>query len=128
MISEKIHVSKVTTPANKCPDCLAWRSKHGSGGLMISRNAAWFVLSTGMVMIAAGLAVSCAPDTRAPVFQARQTVRQPSPASAARDLPTQVALEPFTDHACLDCHTDQTRLVSLAVAKPAAETPSEGPG
>ena len=95
---------------------------------MISRNAAWSVLSTGVVMLLAGLAVSCAPDTRAPVFQAKQTVRQPSSALAARDLPTRVALEPFTDRACLDCHTDQARLVSLAVAKPAVETPSEGPG
>lgn len=34
----------------------------------------------------------------------------------------------FTDQPCLDCHTDQERLVELAVEDEVVEAPSEGPG
>lgn len=52
------------------------------------------------------------------------TIDQPVAGGSAAHLPAQ----PFTDQACLDCHTDDTRLQTLAVAKEVAETPSEGPG
>lgn len=38
-------------------------------------------------------------------------------------------LEPFTDQACLDCHTDQERLMAPAVEEEAVhESLSSGPG
>lgn len=38
-------------------------------------------------------------------------------------------IEPFTDVACLECHTDQARLDELAVVEEAPEEPlSSGPG
>lgn len=38
-------------------------------------------------------------------------------------------IEPFTDSACLDCHTDQQRLTELAVVEEEApEALSSGPG
>jgi hypothetical protein len=37
--------------------------------------------------------------------------------------------KPFTDQACLDCHTDQAKLQELAVVVEEVEAPpSEGPG
>jgi hypothetical protein len=37
-------------------------------------------------------------------------------------------LKPFTDQACLDCHTDQEALVALAVEDETPEVLSSGPG
>ncbi|MBZ0275246.1 MAG: hypothetical protein K8I60_03835 [Anaerolineae bacterium] len=43
--------------------------------------------------------------------------------SPAQDIP------PFTDHACLDCHTNEARLRDLAVKpEPPEESLSSGPG
>ncbi|MBK8026712.1 MAG: hypothetical protein IPK19_36345 [Chloroflexi bacterium] len=43
----------------------------------------------------------------------------------APPLPT---LEPFTDTACLECHTDEAKLRELAQEDAPAEAESEGPG
>jgi hypothetical protein len=37
-------------------------------------------------------------------------------------------VEPFVDHACLDCHTDRSLLTELAVEEVVVEALSEGPG
>ncbi|MBL8131528.1 MAG: hypothetical protein JNL42_06695 [Anaerolineae bacterium] len=37
-------------------------------------------------------------------------------------------LEPFTDTACLDCHTNEAKLRELAQEDAPAEAESEGPG
>lgn len=37
-------------------------------------------------------------------------------------------MEPFSDQACLNCHTDEERLQTLAVAEEKSESLSSGPG
>jgi hypothetical protein len=84
----------------------------------------------GLSLLAAGLSVSCAPDTSAPTLQQRSitpTATEPIPQAVAL-LPTGIYVEPFRDQACLDCHTNQEKLVELAVPPPEKETLSEGPG
>lgn len=61
----------------------------------------------GLILIAAGVFVHAVAGSAAPACQ---------------------TLEPFTDQACLDCHTDQERLVTLAVEDAEPESLSSGPG
>lgn len=68
------------------------------------------LLATGGVLFAAGLAVMAF-----------------GPASVAAGMPL-AEREPFTDQACLDCHTDEDRLVALAVEEESPEALSSGPG
>jgi hypothetical protein len=80
----------------------------------------------------AGLIAACAPDTTAPVLQPRPTQAVDSgEAEAVRivalpTLPFEVA--PFTDYACLDCHTDRALLEELARPIEKDDSHSEGPG
>jgi hypothetical protein len=79
-----------------------------------------------LVGLLAALA-SCAPDTSAPALNtsARITPVAVLPSQTTEETAT---AEPFVDVACLDCHTDQARLMELAVEVEKAETLSEGPG
>jgi hypothetical protein len=62
----------------------------------------------GVLAIAAGVFIHTAASSAAPACQ---------------------TLEPFTDQACLDCHTDQGRLMALAVEEEEVhEALSSGPG
>lgn len=82
-------------------------------------------------MLLGGLVTGCTPDTSAPVLQQRPaSVQTAQPTGVAvADLPaTAVWLEPFTDHACLNCHTNQQQLVELAKPDEPKESLSEGPG
>lgn len=84
----------------------------------------------GFLLLLGGLIAGCTPDTSAPVLQQRPTTAQTQqPTTVAVNLPpTQVWLEPFTDQACLNCHTDQAKLVELAKPDEPKESLSEGPG
>ena len=68
------------------------------------------LLATGGVFFAAGLAVMAF-----------------GPAGAAAGMPL-TEREPFTDQACLDCHSDEDRLMALAVEEESPEALSSGPG
>ncbi len=84
--------------------------------------------SGGLLLLLGGLMASCAPDTSAPASK----VERIEPAQATRvavNLPATVEwVEPFTDQACLDCHTNEEQLTLLALPDEPTETLSEGPG
>ena len=89
-----------------------------------------FAAAAIAALVAAGLS-ACAPDTSAPAFQPRLDA-EPTTASSevitvAQAVPTQTRLV-FEDHACLDCHTDQARLMELALPVEQLESHSSGPG
>jgi hypothetical protein len=67
-------------------------------------------LAAGSLCIAAGLAVMALGPTGAVSGMSR------------------AESEPFSDQACLDCHTDEDRLKELAVEEESPETLSSGPG
>lgn len=71
----------------------------------MKRYSSWFGIS-GMALVALGVLVS----------------------AAAGAAPAAQTLEPFTDQACLDCHTDEARLRELAVEEESPEALSSGPG
>ena len=90
------------------------------------------LLAAAGAAVAVVALVGCAPDTSAPTLQARSGANSAAAARIAQ-LPTPVAeatpaLEPFTDQACLDCHTSQTELVDLAIEDAPTEALSSGPG
>lgn len=90
------------------------------------------LLGLGLLLIGAGIAISsCSPDTSAPTLMPRPTsdgalIPQDGVVTVA-EASAAFSVEPFTDFACLDCHTDEARLRELAVDK-VKETLSEGPG
>mgnify|MGYP007072848306 CR=1 FL=1 len=90
------------------------------------------LLGSGGLMLLGGLMASCTPNTAAPILQPRTgdlpTTTPDSIAIAANLPPTPVWLEPFTDQTCLDCHTDQAQLTTLAKPDEPTESLSEGPG
>jgi hypothetical protein len=98
---------------------------------LMQRLAKFFGLASGVLVVTGALLASCAPDTTAPTLQSRPTDISPTDVAL---VPTTVSdimtsVPPFTDTACLDCHTDQPTLVDLA--KPhddAHEALSSGPG
>lgn len=99
------------------------------GFMTKKQSVTGFIILLGVAMLLAGLVASCAPDKSAPVLEARITPTSPDNVSADLITTEMVAdLEPFTDTECLDCHTDQVRLVELALPEEAGETLSEGPG
>lgn len=84
------------------------------------------------MMVVAAL-VSCSADTSAPELQVQAAIsdsseQHPSNTDAAPPITTIDVNAEFTDQACFDCHTDQERLVELAVEDEVVEVPSEGPG
>jgi cytochrome c5 len=86
------------------------------------------LIQTGTLMIVGAALISCAPNTSAPTLQPRRTATSsPEPALATAQA-TQVTLAPFTDQACLKCHTDQQQLKALAVEDTPVKAESEGPG
>jgi len=100
------------------------------------RMRTYSAILMGVSIILFGLAVaSCAPDTAAPTLVVRTTPDAteavlPQPVSltdAGEAIPT---LQPFTDTECLDCHTNQERLETLAIPEEdnAHEALSSGPG
>lgn len=99
---------------------------------MSKRFFAWSLTLGGASILLAGLMAACAPDTTAPVLQLRPTrVVDSSEAETVRivalpTLPFEVA--PFSDHACLDCHSDRALLEELAQPIEIDESHSEGPG
>lgn len=79
-----------------------------------------------------GLVVAaCTPDTSAPTLAARPdgALQRTPTAEVSQSLfqPTP-ALPPFTDYACLDCHTSQDKLAELAKPLIVQESLSSGPG
>ncbi len=100
---------------------------------MNARRNALLIIAMGALLAFSAILVSCAPDTEAPELneEARALVADdadttgPQATEAVDDI-TQVA---FTDHECLDCHTNETLLMELAVEEDnAAEELSSGPG
>ena len=87
-----------------------------------------FLLITGAVLV--GIITGCAPNTSAPILQSRpQATDDASVVRIALDTaPSTPVIAPFTDYACLDCHTDQEQLTALAVEDKVTESLSEGPG
>jgi hypothetical protein len=87
--------------------------------------------ATGILTLIAGSITGCAPDTSAPVLQSRLTA-PPNPAPTEVVMVAQAEATPdilvFEDTACLDCHTDQTRLTELAQPVEETESLSSGPG
>ncbi|MCC7206898.1 MAG: hypothetical protein IT323_06305 [Anaerolineae bacterium] len=73
---------------------------------------------------------ACTPDTSAPMLAARSgaAALQNAPTAEVSLLQPTPALPPFTDYACLDCHTDQDKLVELAKPVEVHEALSSGPG
>lgn len=94
--------------------------------------AKFFGAAGGLLAIVGLLLVGCAPDTSAPTLQSRPTEETP-PTEAVAAAPTvsnvMSRVPPFTDTACLNCHTDQPALVELALPEDADhEALSSGPG
>lgn len=82
------------------------------------------------IALAAGLwlATGCAPDTTAPTLVPRSVAGNSAVVSDPTYVPPTPILNAFTDVECLDCHTDQQRLTTLAVAEEKSESLSSGPG
>jgi hypothetical protein len=92
----------------------------------------WFIYGSvvlGSALFTAAIA-ACAPDTSAPTLQASaRTSSEAQETAVVVSLATPTPmLEPFTDYACLNCHTDQAQLTLLAVEDKVTEALSEGPG
>jgi len=91
-------------------------------------------ITAGLALAAGGIIIvvasSCAPDTSAPTLAPRSTANpdRAGQTVALNQLPATPGLTPFTDAACLNCHTDQERLTTLAVAEEKSESLSSGPG
>lgn len=94
--------------------------------------ARFFGLASGLLVTAGVLLVSCAPDTTAPTLQSRPTNAPPATEDATAANVVDVVMEsvpPFTDTACLDCHSDQPAMVELAQPKDSGHGElSSGPG
>jgi len=73
-----------------------------------------FFLIIGIVLIGAGI-----------FTQMVGVVSAHSPQKAVEPSPV---VPPFTDTACLECHTNQETLKTLAVEEVVVESISEGPG
>ncbi|MCU0479934.1 MAG: hypothetical protein MUE54_01825 [Anaerolineae bacterium] len=77
------------------------------------RNSLFFLI-VGFVLIGAGLLTQVMGVAHASPPKVQQ---QPTP-----------VVPPFTDIACLECHTNQEALQTLAVEKEVVDSHSEGPG
>lgn len=95
---------------------------------MKRRSLPRFLIFAGLLFVAGGVLAACAPDTRAPTLQPRARPTDAEIAAQPTADTLRVALPPFTDTACLKCHTDQQQLTALAIPKEVEEGPSEGPG
>ena len=94
----------------------------------------WLLIVLGSGLLIGAVLASCAPDTSAPELQARaeseqlevteETPSQPSNTASG----TPIAMVAFSDFACLDCHSDETRVKELAVEEEEVESLSTGPG
>lgn len=73
-----------------------------------------FFLIIGIVLISAGIFTQMVSVVSA---HSSQQEAEPSP-----------VVPPFTDTACLECHTNQETLKTLAVEEVVVESISEGPG
>ncbi len=99
------------------------------GCVFMQRTAfARLLIRAGVLMIAGAALISCAPNTSAPSLQPRRTATGSPEPTLANAQVTQVALAPFTDQACLECHTDEQQLKALAVDDTPVKAESEGPG
>lgn len=74
----------------------------------------FFFLVLGIALIGAGLMTQMVGVAHA---NPPQKVSEPKP-----------VVPPFTDIACLECHTDRDQLQILAVEEEVVESLSEGPG
>lgn len=93
-------------------------------------RASALTLSGLAALALAGLS-ACAPDTSAPVLQARIVAPAAAEATAEATVQTAAAAPTplvFEDGACLECHTDQERLTELALPVEEVESHSSGPG
>ena len=94
----------------------------------------WLLVVLGGVLLLGAALVSCAPDTSAPEVQGRAEgaqldVEDEAPAEQAdTDTGEAVAMTEFTDQACLDCHSDEESVKTLAVEEEDTEELSSGPG
>ncbi len=83
-------------------------------------------------MIIGLMLIGCTPDTTAPTLQSQPTNAPPSAeddANAVSVSSVMTSVPPFTDTACLNCHTDQPTLVELAIPEEDDhEALSSGPG
>lgn len=95
---------------------------------MKGRLLAGLIGGGGFMILLGGLMASCTPDTSAPALQQRAGSSPTAQPATVNLPPTPVWLEPFTDYACLECHTDQAQLTELAKPDEPTETLSEGPG
>ncbi len=84
----------------------------------------------GALTIAGTVMLGCSPNTAAPELLLRPTASpdQEGTAEVSAAAAQMVFLEPFSDQACLDCHTDQARLTELALPEETTEELSSGPG
>jgi hypothetical protein len=94
------------------------------------------------VLVGIGLSlVSCSPDTSAPTLPDEASVETPLTLEAPAEETAEAAIvamvmddtavatvPPFTDIECLECHTNQERLVELAVVPEETESLNSGPG
>jgi hypothetical protein len=106
--------------------------------MLTQRLKLWPILLFGSLFLLTGVLTGCAPDTSAPELQPRQTevalASDPVEDGGADALVSDDAgalaadIPPFVDFACLECHTDQARLLELAVEEEETESLSEGPG
>jgi len=95
----------------------------------------WIAALAGLLILAA--LSGCAPDTSAPELQPREVAAVPASDDAAEPIPTptlsldELALTAeavaLANAGCLQCHTDEEQLRSLAVEEE-VESLSEGPG
>jgi hypothetical protein len=97
---------------------------------MKARLLASLFVVMGLFVVAAILVSGCARDTDAPELQVEELSVAETEEPGDSDITlttTDMHLEPFSDFACLDCHTDQEELVELAVEEEVVSL-SEGPG
>jgi hypothetical protein len=78
--------------------------------------SAGLLMVSGVALTVVGLAVTAASGN---AQDTNPVSEQPSPA---------FEVVPFTDQACLDCHTDQAKVQTLAIEEEKPDSLSEGPG
>jgi hypothetical protein len=99
---------------------------------MQKRYGACLVVVLGTIISISAALASCTPDSTAPAMRVENSIiLSPEPLDDdSEDSPSVVRPQAtsFSDQPCLECHTNQVWLETMAVAEEKVEAPSSGPG
>ncbi|HEX3049959.1 MAG TPA: hypothetical protein VHP83_04830 [Aggregatilineaceae bacterium] len=86
---------------------------------MSKRHRIWNALVIGGIGFGVGLLAACSPDVTAPEFKEPTPTTRPSPTQVLEAAPgsARPELTGFSDTACIDCHSNQNLMQSLATER-----------